>query len=60
MIIYFSSLLYHNYNFIKKGKRGKGGGFVRAVVKNLVSANSYEKTFTSDENVEIAGNVYQR
>ena len=45
----------HRVTKITQGKRGKGGGFVRAVVKNLVSANSYEKTFTSDENVEIAG-----
>ena len=41
-----------------QGKRGKGGGFVRATVKNLVSSNTFEKTFTSDENVEIAGTYY--
>lgn len=44
----------HRVTKITQGKRGKGGGFVKAVVKNLVSSNSYEKTFTSDENVEIA------
>eukprot|EP01036_Dinobryon_divergens_P039586 gene39586-52207_t len=37
-----------------QGKRGKGGGFVRANVKNLATGTWFEKTFTSDEIVEIA------
>ena len=37
-----------------QGKRGKGGGFVRATLKNLITGNTYEKTFTSDEIVEHA------
>ena len=37
-----------------QGKRGKGGGFVKATLKNLISGNTYEKTFTSDEIVEHA------
>jgi elongation factor P len=37
-----------------QGKRGKGGGFVRATCKNLVSGQTFEKTFTSDEIVEHA------
>ena len=37
-----------------QGKRGKGGGFVKATLKNLITGNTYEKTFTSDEIVEHA------
>lgn len=39
---------------ITQGKRGKGGGFVKAGLKNLVSGLTTEKTFTSDEMVELA------
>ena len=44
----------HRVLSITQGKRGKGGGFVRAKVKNLVSNNVFEKTYTSDETVEVA------
>ena len=37
-----------------QGKRGKGGGFVKATLKNIITGNSFEKTFTSDEMVEHA------
>ena len=37
-----------------QGKRGKGGGFIKATLKNLITGNTYEKTFTSDEIVEHA------
>lgn len=39
---------------ITQGKRGKGGGFVKASLKNLVSGITMEKTFTSDEMVPLA------
>ena len=39
----------HRVIKIIQGKRGKGGGFVRATLKNMISPNSFEKTFTSDE-----------
>lgn len=39
---------------ITQGKRGKGGGFVKASLKNLVSGSTTEKTFTSDEMVTYA------
>lgn len=35
------------------GKKGKGAGFVRATLKNLVTGNSNEKTWTSDEMVDL-------
>ena len=44
----------HRVISITQGKRGKGGGFVRARLKSLVSNNTFEKTFTSDEIVEEA------
>eukprot|EP01041_Mallomonas_annulata_P010122 gene10122-21091_t len=44
----------HRVISIIQGKRGKGGGFVRARLRNLVSSNVFEKTFTSDEIVEEA------
>ena len=31
-----------------------GGGFIRATLKNLISGQIFEKTFTSDETVEHA------
>lgn len=37
-----------------QGKRGKGGGFVKATLKNLITGSTSEKTFTSDEMVEHA------
>jgi translation elongation factor P/translation initiation factor 5A len=37
-----------------QGKRGKGGGFVRATLKNILTSSVFEKTFTSDEVVETA------
>ena len=39
---------------IIQGKRGKGGGYVRAFMKNLEASGVIEKTFTSDELVEFA------
>eukprot|EP00605_Chrysophyceae_sp_TOSAG23-4_P001285 GSChrysophyteH1.ASY1.ANO1.1397.1 assembled CDS len=39
---------------IQQGKRGKGGGFVKASMKNLKSGVTMEKTYTSDEIVELA------
>lgn len=44
----------HRVSKIVQGKRGKGGGFVRATVKNLVSGQVFEKTYTSDEMIEFA------
>jgi elongation factor P len=44
----------HMVSKITQGKRGKGGGFVKAGLKNLISGNTTEKTFTSDEMVEMA------
>lgn len=44
----------HRVSKITQGKRGKGGGFVKATLKNIVTNNTYEKTFTSDEMVEQA------
>ena len=44
----------HKVLKITQGKRGKGGGFVKAKLKNLYSQAVFEKTFTSDENVEAA------
>ena len=44
----------HRVSKIIQGKRGKGGGFVRATVKNLISGQVFEKTYTSDEMVEFA------
>lgn len=44
----------HRVTKIVQGKRGKGGGFVRATLKNLISSQTFEKTFTSDEVVEMA------
>eukprot|EP00596_Hydrurales_sp_CCMP1899_P009588 CAMPEP_0119047482 /NCGR_PEP_ID=MMETSP1177-20130426/53338_1 /TAXON_ID=2985 /ORGANISM="Ochromonas sp, Strain CCMP1899" /LENGTH=165 /DNA_ID=CAMNT_0007022137 /DNA_START=307 /DNA_END=804 /DNA_ORIENTATION=- len=37
-----------------QGKRGKGGGFVKATLKNFKTGATSEKTFTSDEMVEHA------
>lgn len=37
-----------------QGKRGKGGGFVKATLKNLSTGFTHDKTFTSDETVEHA------
>lgn len=44
----------HRVTKIMQGKRGKGGGFVKATLKNLVSGFTHDKTFTSDETVEHA------
>jgi translation elongation factor P/translation initiation factor 5A len=44
----------HKVSSIKQGVKGKGGGFVKAVVKSLDSGQVFEKTFLSDETVEIA------
>lgn len=44
----------HKVTKMVQGKRGKGGGFVRATLKNLINTNTFEKTFTSDEIVEHA------
>ena len=39
---------------ITQGKRGKGGGFVRAKIRNVETNSIFEKTFLSDEIVEAA------
>ena len=39
---------------IQQGKRGKGGGFVKASLKNLITGSTKDYTFSSDEQVEIA------
>jgi translation elongation factor P/translation initiation factor 5A len=39
----------HYVKKIMQGKRGKGGGFVKATLKNLLTTSTFEKTFTSDE-----------
>lgn len=44
----------HRVSKIIQGKRGKGGGFVKATLKNLINGNVFEKTFTTDEMVEQA------
>ena len=44
----------HRVSKITQGKRGKGGGFIRATLKNLLSGQTFEKTYTSDEVVEFA------
>jgi elongation factor P len=44
----------HRVTKITQGKRGKGGGFVKATLKNLSTGFSHESTYTSDEQVEIA------
>lgn len=44
----------HRVTKMVQGKRGKGGGFVRATLKNIKSLQVFEKTFTSDEMVEHA------
>jgi elongation factor P len=44
----------HRVTRMNQGKRGKGGGFIRATLKNMKSLQVFEKTFTSDETVEHA------
>ena len=44
----------HRVTKIQQGKRGKGGGFVKANLKNMMTGNTTEKTYTSDEMVELA------
>lgn len=44
----------HKVLKITQGKRGKGGGFVKAKLQHLFTGASFEKTFLSDENVEEA------
>lgn len=44
----------HRVTKIIQGKRGKGGGFIKATLKNLQTGFTHEKTFTSDETVEHA------
>ena len=44
----------HRCTKMIQGKRGKGGGFVRATLRNLISLQTFEKTFNSDEVVEHA------
>lgn len=45
----------HKVTKMTQGKKGKGGGFVKTQLKNMITGQSYEKTFTSDEIVELAG-----
>lgn len=44
----------HKVIKITFGKRGKGGGFVKAKIKNIITLNTYEKTFGSDELIDEA------
>jgi elongation factor P len=44
----------HKVLKITQGKRGKGGGFVKAKLQHLFTLATFEKTFTSDESVEEA------
>ena len=44
----------HRVTKITQGKRGKGGGFVKAALKNLSTGFTHDRTFTSDEIVEHA------
>eukprot|EP01039_Chlorochromonas_danica_P014621 gene14621-17096_t len=44
----------HKVLKITQGKRGKGGGYVRAYMKNVVTKTTTEKTFLVDETVEYA------
>lgn len=47
----------HRVTKIIQGKRGKGGGFVKATLKNMESSNTFEKTFTSDEVGKLSRNT---
>lgn len=44
----------HRVLKIVQGKRGKGGGFVKATLQHVFNGARFEKTFTSDESVEEA------
>lgn len=44
----------HKVLKITQGKRGKGGGFVKAKLQHLLTGSTFEKTFQSDEMVEQA------
>lgn len=44
----------HKVTKIQQGKRGKGGGFVKATMKNLISGAVFEKTYSSDDIVEMS------
>lgn len=44
----------HKVIKITMGKRGKGGGFVKAKLKNIITLNTFEKTYGSDELIEEA------
>jgi elongation factor P len=44
----------HRVASIIQGKKGKGGGFVKATLKSLDSGQVFDKTFLSDEVVEHA------
>lgn len=44
----------HRVLKIVQGKRGKGGGFVKATLQHIFTSARFEKTFTSDESVEEA------
>lgn len=44
----------HRVMKITQGKRGKGGGFVKAKLQHVFNNATFEKTFTSDESVEEA------
>lgn len=44
----------HRVLKITQGKRGKGGGFVKAKLQHVFNHSTFEKTFTSDESVEEA------
>lgn len=44
----------HKVVKITHGKRGKGGGFVKAKLKNIMTSLTFEKTFLSDELISEA------
>ena len=39
---------------IVQGKRGKGGGFVKATVKSLTNGQTFDRTYSSDDMVDLA------
>eukprot|EP01040_Poterioochromonas_malhamensis_P000580 gene580-620_t len=44
----------HKVKQIEQGKRGKGGAYVRALLLNMITNQSFEKTFLVDEHVQDA------
>lgn len=53
MAIVFNDLP-HKVTKMTQGKKGKGGGFCKTTLKNMVTGQTYEKTFTADVVVDMA------